>query len=73
MKEINKKICYACDSDNHEMKDCDSVKNTFIIDRASIQIKKEELKYRLEEYGKITYKDKKRQILKTRKYRNGVL
>ena len=53
MKEINKKICYACESDNHEIKDCDSGKNIFIIDRASRQIKKEELKYRLEEYGKI--------------------
>ena len=52
MKEINKKICYACESDNHEIKDCDSGKNIFIIDRASRQIKKEELKYRLEEYGK---------------------
>ena len=53
MKEINKKICYACESDNHEIKDCDSGKNIFIIDRASRQIKKQELKYRLEEYGKI--------------------
>ena len=48
MKEINKKICYACESDNHEIKDCDSGKNIFIIDRASKQINKEELKYRLE-------------------------
>ena len=53
MKEINKKICNACESDNHEIKDCDSGKNIFITDRASRQIKKEELKYRLEEYGKI--------------------
>ena len=53
MQEINKKICYACESDNHKIKDCDSGKNIFIIDRASRQIKKEELKYRLEEYGKI--------------------
>ena len=53
MKEINKKICYACESDNHEIKECDSGKNIFIIDRASRQINKEELKYRLEEYGKI--------------------
>ena len=53
MKEINKKICYTCDSDNHEIKDCDSEKNIFIIDRGSRQIKKEELKYRLEEYRKI--------------------
>ena len=53
MKEINKKICYACESDSHEIKDCDSGKNTLIIDRASRQIKNEELKYRLEEYGKI--------------------
>ena len=53
MKEINKKICYACESDNHEIKVCDSGKNIFITDRASRQIKKEELKYRLEEYGKI--------------------
>ena len=53
MKEINKKICYACESDYHEIKECDSGKNIFIIDRASRQINKEELKYRLEEYGKI--------------------
>ena len=46
MKEINKKICYACESDNHEIKDCDSGKNMFIIDRASRQIKKQELKYK---------------------------
>ena len=52
MKEINKKICYACESNNHEIKDCDSGKSIFIIDRASRQIKKE-LKYRSEEYGKI--------------------
>ena len=31
MKEINKKICDACESDNHEIKDCDSGKNIFII------------------------------------------
>ena len=53
MNEINKKICYACESDNHEIKECDSEKNIFIIDRASRKINKEELKYRLEEYGKI--------------------
>ena len=50
MKEINKNICYACKSSNHEIKDCDSGENIFIIDR---QINKEELKYILEEYGKI--------------------
>ena len=53
MKEINKKICYACESDNHQIKECNSGKNILIIDRASRQINKEELKYRLEEYGKI--------------------
>ena len=47
-ERINKKISYACDSDSHEIKDCDSGKNIFIIDRASKQINKEELKYRLE-------------------------
>ena len=53
MKEINKKICYACESDNHKIKDCDSGKNIFIIHKASRQINKEELKYRIEEHGKI--------------------
>ena len=53
MKEINKKIWYACVSDNHEIKDCHLGKNIFITDIASRQIDKEELKYRLEEYGKI--------------------
>ena len=53
MKEINKKIWYACVSDNHEIKHCHLRKNIFITDRASRQINKEELKYRLEEYGKI--------------------
>ena len=53
MKEINKKIWYACVSDNDEIKDCHLGKNIFITDRASRQINKEELKYRLEEYGKI--------------------
>ena len=71
MKEINKKICYACESDNHEIKDCDSGENIFIIDKASRQINKEELKYRIEEYGKIKYKT--RQRWKVRKCRNGVL
>ena len=72
MKEINKKICYACESDNHEIKDCDSGKNIFIIDRANRQINKEELKYRLEENGKIKC-IKRRQIRKARKCKNGVL
>ena len=53
MKEVNKKICYACESGNNVIKDCDSGKNIFIIDRATRRINKEELKYRLEEYGKI--------------------
>ena len=53
LKEVNKKICYACESSNHVIKDCDSGKNIFIINRASRQINKEELKYRLEEQGKI--------------------
>ena len=43
MKKINKKLCYACESDNHEIKDCDSGKNIFIIDWESRQEKKEEL------------------------------
>ena len=49
LKEVNKKICYACESSNHVIKDCDSGKNIFIINRASRQINKEKLKYRLEE------------------------
>ena len=53
MKKINKKICYSCEPDNHEIKDCESRKNIFIIDTASTQISKEELKHRLEDYGKI--------------------
>ena len=53
MKGINKNICYAYESDNHEIKDRDSVKNIFIDSR---QINNEGLKYRLEEYGKIKYK-----------------
>ena len=53
MKEINKKICYTCESHNHKIKDCDSRKNIFIIDWTIRQINKEELKYRSEEYGKI--------------------
>ena len=60
MKERNKKIWYACEPDNHEIKDCDSGENIFIIDGASRQINKEELKCRLEEYGKIKH-IKKRQ------------
>ena len=53
MKEINKKMCYACESGNHVIKDCDSRENIFITDRASRRINKEELKYRSEEYEKI--------------------
>ena len=52
MKEINKIICYTCESDNPEIKDCDSEKNIFIIDRPSRQINKYKLKYSLEEYEK---------------------
>ena len=46
-----KKICYACESDNHEIKNCDLRKNILIIDRVSRQINQEELKYTLV-YGK---------------------
>ena len=66
LKEVNKKICYACESGNHLIKDCDSGKNIFIIDRASRQINKEELKYRLEKYGKI-------KCIKIRQYKYGRL
>ena len=31
MKEINKKICYACESDNHEIKYCDSGKISLLL------------------------------------------
>ena len=53
MKERNKQICYASESDNHEIKDGDSGEDIFIIDRVSREINNEELQYRLEEYGKI--------------------
>ena len=33
MKGIKKKVCHACKSDSHEIKNCDSGKNIFIIDR----------------------------------------
>ena len=52
-KEINKKkTCYACESGNHEIKECDPQKNIFISDRVNRQRNKK-LQYRLEEYGKI--------------------
>ena len=44
---------YACESGNHVIKECNSGENIFIIHRAGKQINKEELKYRLKEYGKI--------------------
>ena len=53
MKERNKQICYASESDNHEIKDGESGEDIFIIDRVSREINNEELQYRLEEYGKI--------------------
>ena len=53
MKERNKQTCYASESDNHGIKDGDSGKDIFIIDRVSREINNEELQYRLEEYGKI--------------------
>ena len=53
MEEINKRICYACESGNHIIKECDSGRNIFIIDTANRRINKEELKYGLEQYGKI--------------------
>ena len=46
-------MCLECESENHEVKDRDSEKSIFIIDRANRQTNKEELKYRLEEYGKM--------------------
>ena len=52
-KKKKKKKCYSCESDNHEIKDCDSGKNISTIDRASRRINKEELKYRLGKHGKI--------------------
>ena len=55
IKETNKKICYAYESDNHQIKDCDSWKIIFITDRVNRKINKKELKCRLEEYGKIKY------------------
>ena len=52
--ERNKQnICYACESDSHEIKDYDSGKNIFTIDKASWRINKEALKYRLEEHWNI--------------------
>ena len=53
MKERNKQICYASESDNHEIKDGDSGEDIFITDRVSREINNEKLRYRLEEYGKI--------------------
>ena len=43
MKERNKQICYASESDNHEIKDGDSGEDIFIIDRVSREINNEEL------------------------------
>ena len=31
MKEISKKIGYVCESDNHEIKDCDSGKISLLL------------------------------------------
>ena len=53
MRKISKKICYTCESVYHEIKYRDSGKNIFVTDWASRQTSKEEMKYRLQEYGKI--------------------
>ena len=49
-KEI---LCHACRSEKHEIKDCQSKKNIYIVDLERNQIIEHKLRKELEKYGEV--------------------
>ena len=47
------KLCHACGSEKHEIKDCKSKRNIYIIDLKRNQIVEHKLRKELEKYGKV--------------------
>ena len=47
------KLCHACGSEKHEIKDCKSKRNIYIIDLKRNQIIKHKLREELEKYGEV--------------------
>ena len=45
------KLCHACGSEKHEIKDCESKRNIYIIDLERNQIIEHKLREELEKYG----------------------
>ena len=46
-------MCHACGSEKHEIKDCESKRNIYIIDLARNQIIEHKLRKELEKYGEV--------------------
>ena len=47
------KLCHACGSEKHEIKDCESKRNIYVIDLKRNQIIEHKLRKKLEKYGEI--------------------
>ena len=47
------KLCHACGSEKHEIKDCESKRNIYIIDLKRNQIIEHKLRKELEKYGEV--------------------
>ena len=47
------KLCHACGSEKHEIKDCESKRNIYIIDLKRNQIIEHKLRKELEKYGEL--------------------
>ena len=47
------KLCHACGSEKHEIKDCESKRNIYIIDLERNQIIEHKLRKELEKYGEV--------------------
>ena len=47
------KFCHACGSEKHEIKDCESKRNNYIIDLKRNQIIEHKLRKELEKYGEV--------------------
>ena len=46
-------LCHACGSEKHEIKDCESKRNIYIIDLERNQIIEHKLRKELEKYGEV--------------------
>ena len=51
--QYKEKLCHACESEKHEIKDCESERNVYIIDLKRNQIIEHKLRKELENYGKV--------------------